>query len=68
MGIRVWDGINTWNRMEYPTDVREHRVVTYESARGLEAWVVVCLAFDSFYNYKLRHPYIVSQASAGQST
>ncbi len=68
MGIRVWDGINTWDRTEYPTDVREHRVVTYESARGLEAWVVVCLAFDSFYDYKLRHPYIVNQAPESEGT
>lgn len=57
-GVKVWDGVIRKNRTEYPTDVDEHRVVTYESARGLEGWVVVSLALDSFVEYKEKNPYI----------
>lgn len=58
-GIRVWDGINHWNRTEYPTNIDGHRVVSYDSARGLEGWTVVCMALDEFVEYKLKRNYIV---------
>lgn len=61
MGIQVWDGINRSNRTEYPADVNQHRVVSYESARGLEGWFVVGLELDEFVVYKLRNPYIVDE-------
>ncbi len=61
-GIKLWDGVSRDNRTEYPTDVHEHRVITYESARGLEGWVVVCLALDEFVDYKRRNPYIIDTA------
>jgi hypothetical protein len=58
-GIKVWDGIPRDNRTEFPTDVGEHRVVTYESARGLEGWIVNCLDLDSFCDYKSLNPYLL---------
>lgn len=57
-GIRLWDGIPRDHRAEFPLDVNEHRVVTYESSRGLEGWVVACLDADSFFDYKLMNPYL----------
>jgi hypothetical protein len=32
----------------YPNEVR---IINYESCRGLEAWSVMCLSIDKFYNY-----------------
>ena len=66
-GIRVWDGIPRDNRTDFPTDIKEHRVVTYESARGLEGWVIACLDLDSFYDYKLRYPYVIPDSELGPS-
>lgn len=56
-GILLWDGTNDENRMNYPTDSQEARVIQYESARGLEGWTVVCLNFDEFLENK-EHQYI----------
>lgn len=56
-GILLWDGTNDGNRMNYPTDPQEARVIQYESARGLEGWTVVCLNFDEFLESK-EHKYI----------
>jgi hypothetical protein len=63
-GIKTWDGVNRDNRTQYPTDVDEHRVIPYESARGLEGWVVASLALDSFVDYKHNFPYIIDAAMA----
>ena len=46
------------HRAEFPVDVKEHRVVTYESSRGLEGWIVACLDADAFFDYKLMSPYL----------
>lgn len=62
-GINIWDGVTRTNRTEYPTGVDEHRVIPYESARGLEGWVVVCMALDEFVTYKKVNPYIVGGKS-----
>ena len=47
-GIMVWDGTNEETRSNYPGTGDEIRVLQYESARGLEAWTVVCLYMDVF--------------------
>lgn len=45
-GGDVWDGTSTeWDRLP-PTSWKQHRVVHYESCRGLEGWTVVCLQLD----------------------
>lgn len=51
-GIKIWDGTNKDLRNEYPIDLIEHRVLQYDSCRGLEGWTVVCLELDEFINYK----------------
>lgn len=53
-GIKIWDGTASDLRSVYPSDVREHRVLQYDSSRGLEGWTVVCLEMDEFFDYKLR--------------
>ena len=51
-GIKFWDGTSTELRTQYAVDLDQHRVLQYESCRGLEGWTVVCLWFDEFINYK----------------
>lgn len=51
-GVLLWDGTNDNNRIDYATNPLESRVVQYESARGLEGWIVVCLDFDAFLSEK----------------
>jgi hypothetical protein len=54
-GLRTWDGASERVRDGYPTDVDQHRIVQYESCRGLEGWTVVNFALDRFYQHKLAH-------------
>ena len=51
-GFRLWDGTQKDLRSNYPTDVNEHRLLQYDSCRGLECWTVVCLQLDEFARYK----------------
>jgi thymidine kinase len=51
-GYAVWDGTDEATRHEHPTSVQQHRVVQYDSCRGLEGWTAVHLGFDELYNYK----------------
>lgn len=53
-GARLWDGTIRENRKEFPTDPLEHRVVQYESCRGLEAWTSICLGLDEIFSLKLQ--------------
>jgi len=52
-GISLWDGTNSDLRSEYVVNLNEHRVLQYESCRGLEGWSVICLDFDDFISYKM---------------
>lgn len=52
-GIKLWDGTASNLINEYPTDVAEHRLLQYDSCRGLEGWFVINLAMDKFFNYKI---------------
>ncbi len=52
MGIPIWDGTNTDLRTQYVVNLEEHRVLQYDSCRGLEGWTVVCLDLDEFVRYK----------------
>lgn len=54
-GLLVWDGTSSNVRDTFPTQLEEHRVVRYESCRGLEGWTVVCIGLDCFYENRLRH-------------
>lgn len=50
--ISIWDGTSTDLRTSYAVNLDEHRLLQYESCRGLEGWVVVCLDLDEFMRYK----------------
>ncbi len=52
IGINIWDGANTELRCDYSIDPNQHRLLQYESCRGLEAWTIVCLELDEFVRYK----------------
>lgn len=53
MGIKIWDGTSTELRSEYVVELNQHRLLQYESCRGLEGWTVVCLNFDDFIKWKI---------------
>lgn len=53
-GLSIWDGTIRERREEFARDVKQHRIVRYESSRGLEGWTVVCLDFDNFLEAKRR--------------
>lgn len=52
-GFQVWDATTSEGRDRFPTSVEQHRLVKYESCRGLEGWTVVCLDFDQFFARQL---------------
>jgi hypothetical protein len=52
-GFDIWDGTDDEERRSFATSVRQMRVVTYESCRGLEGWNVYCLQLDRLYDQKL---------------
>lgn len=51
-GIKIWDGTIQNLRSEYAVDTDQHRLLQYDSCRGLEGWCVACLNFDDFVKYK----------------
>lgn len=51
-GISLYDGTDERLRDEYPIKVEECRMYQYDSCRGLEGWVVICMQFDEFMKYK----------------
>ncbi len=53
MGINIWDGTNTDLRTQYAVELNQHRLLQYESCRGLEGWTVICLELDEFIKYKM---------------
>ena len=53
-GIKIWDGTDSNLRTEYVVDLESHRLLQYESCRGLEGWTVINLDFDKFIDYKMQ--------------
>jgi hypothetical protein len=53
MGINIWDSTSKDLRSQYVVDLKQHRLLQYESCRGLEGWTVVCLQLDEFIKYKM---------------
>jgi hypothetical protein len=49
--IDFWDGTNRELRRDYPVKVDQHRLIQYESCRGLEGWTVVCIEIDELVKY-----------------
>ena len=56
-GFNLWDGTSRDIRTSAPLKLDQHRLLQYDSCRGLEGWSVVCLGFDDFINYKTKHFY-----------
>ena len=54
MGIHIWDSTSKDLRTQYVVDLNQHRLLQYESCRGLEGWTVICLELDEFINHKMR--------------
>jgi hypothetical protein len=52
-GISIWDGTSKDLRTNYSVDLNQHRLLQYDSCRGLEGWTVVCLELDEFVRYKI---------------
>lgn len=52
--INVWDGTNDECRSKYPPSDNYPRLYQYESCRGLEGWIVVCLGLDAFIEEKMK--------------
>ncbi len=51
--ITIWDGTNEEERENYSLLGDDVRVLQYESGRGLEAWVVICVDFDEYIQEKI---------------
>lgn len=67
-GKRAWDGVDPVVRKDYPRSVEEHRVLQYESCRGLEGWVTVLDGFDEFWSAKFQEARVtVEGVGAGSS-
>jgi hypothetical protein len=52
-GISLFDGTDNKIRKVYSTNPGECRLYQYESCRGLEGWVTVCLNFDILIENKM---------------
>jgi hypothetical protein len=53
-GISIWDLTNTDLRTQYVVELNQHRLLQYDSCRGLEGWTVVCLEIDEFIKFKMQ--------------
>jgi len=53
MGINIWDSTSKDIRSQYVVDLTQHRLLQYESCRGLEGWTVICLHLDEFIRCKM---------------
>ena len=51
-GMDVWDGVDPLVRKDFPRSTKSHRIVQFESARGLEGWITVLDGFDLFWERK----------------
>ena len=51
-GWEVWDGTDAIDRRDFARSIGMHRVVQFESCRGLEGWVVVAEDLDEFWAHK----------------
>lgn len=62
-GHVVWDGTSKDVRDTFPTNGKEHRVVRYESCRGLEGWTVICIGLDAFFAHRVRNSGVMPRES-----
>lgn len=50
-GIEIWDGTINSKRKSNITS-SQHRLIQYDSSRGIESWITCALNLDDFYEYK----------------
>jgi hypothetical protein len=65
-GFYLWDGTQKDLRSSAPLKIDQHRLLQYDSCRGLEGWCIVCLGFDDFINYK-RETFLRENKAKNQS-
>lgn len=53
-GIHIFDGTNATLREQYSANVNDCRLYQYESCRGLEGWITICLNFDQLIENKIK--------------
>ena len=53
--VDIWDGLDPKLRQHYPNSVSQHRIVFYDSCRGLEGWTTFLDNFDEFWSQKYNH-------------
>ena len=51
-GLEIWNGMDPITRQHYPRSVDQHRIVHYESCRGLEGWTTFLNGFDVFWQQR----------------
>lgn len=62
IGIQAYDGTTANKEGKYPVNLNECRVYNYNSCRGLEGWVVICLFMDLFIAEKIKFaPFIAKR-------
>jgi hypothetical protein len=49
LGAEVWDATDANRRKDFPRSTAAHRVVQYQSCRGLEGWSVFAERLDAFW-------------------
>lgn len=49
--ISFWDGTNKELRRDYGVKIDQHRLIQYDSCRGLEGWSVICFELDELVKY-----------------
>lgn len=54
LGCNVFEGFRADMRRSGPLDVNALRLYQYESSRGLEGWLTICLDFDGFYQHRIQ--------------
>ena len=54
-GFDLWDGTRVGQRFNGFPQINQHRLLQYDSCRGLEGWCVVCLGFDKLIEYRMKN-------------
>lgn len=54
IGLKVWNGVDQGIRRVSPWDLDQVRMVTHESCRGLEGWVMWCTTMDDQLAFRER--------------
>lgn len=54
-GFDLWDGTRADRRFNGFPQINQHRLLQYDSCRGLEGWCVVCLGFDKLIEYRMKN-------------